>query len=364
MRDARVTNIRIVDATGSALGARVAERLAAPLAAGRAGPDAQVDVDRARRGVDESTLVAAVQAREETGGSSCSTRATAAGRRATPAAMPARWAEVEVVENAVRAALLASRIEARGSTRPRPSRSRGSASDSPPSDHRPGQGRRWTRWRHLRLRRRLPALHEHHPLRPEHPARRARGEDHPRGRGDRVERQHGHAARGQGDRRGRGGLTQMLIWVASGVLFWEQRSRVFTALGMQGMPTDRVPDHRTAGARGAPALLPPRLHLLRLALRGRRRDGRQSGGGPAGLAAGAHAAHLQHHLRAAGDDEPHGPPGRGDELDPVLGADHHADAHDRHAGATRARSSGRWAVCCSPASPRSGSRRGSTASAC
>jgi ABC-2 type transport system permease protein len=37
------------------------------------------------------------------------------------------------------------------------------------------------------------------------------------------------------------GLTQMLIWVASGVLFWGQRSRIFSAMGIEGMPSIAFP---------------------------------------------------------------------------------------------------------------------------
>jgi ABC-2 type transport system permease protein len=33
----------------------------------------------------------------------------------------------------------------------------------------------------------------------------------------------------------------MLIWVASGVVFWSQRSRVFAAIGVEGMPSIAFP---------------------------------------------------------------------------------------------------------------------------
>src|SRR5690606_18458506 len=33
------------------------------------------------------------------------------------------------------------------------------------------------------------------------------------------------------------GLTQMLVWTGSGVLFWTQRARIFEAMGFPAMPS-------------------------------------------------------------------------------------------------------------------------------
>src|SRR5690606_8225626 len=38
------------------------------------------------------------------------------------------------------------------------------------------------------------------------------------------------------------GLTQMLVWTASGILFWGQRARIFEAMGLPAMPSLVFPE--------------------------------------------------------------------------------------------------------------------------
>jgi ABC-2 type transport system permease protein len=116
VRDARVGGIRIVDASGVGLGARVAQRLATPPLQGGPAPAAMpvstvVPADLAQV---ESTLVADVMAERLTGflvldGATLeSGRARYAGRNASSVG------ESEQVEGAVRSALLGYRMETAG----------------------------------------------------------------------------------------------------------------------------------------------------------------------------------------------------------------------------------------------------------
>lgn len=116
MREARVSNVRIVDATGAGLGARIAEKLVpASLQATDAGNRAQVDVvPMAELPALEETLVAAVMARDLVGYLVVDTATMASGRARYAGRNAGSVGEVEAVETAVRAALLSSRIESAG----------------------------------------------------------------------------------------------------------------------------------------------------------------------------------------------------------------------------------------------------------
>lgn len=116
MREARVSNVRIVDATGAGLGARIAEKLVpASLQATDAGNRAQVDVvPMSELPALEESLVAAVMARDLVGYLVVDTATMASGRARYAGRNAGSVGEVEAVETAVRAALLSSRIESAG----------------------------------------------------------------------------------------------------------------------------------------------------------------------------------------------------------------------------------------------------------
>lgn len=116
IREARVSNVRIVDATGAGLGARIAEKLVpASLQATEAGARAQVDVvQMSELPALEETLVAAVMARDLVGYLIVDTATMASGRARYAGRNAGSVGEVEAVETAVRAALLSSRIESAG----------------------------------------------------------------------------------------------------------------------------------------------------------------------------------------------------------------------------------------------------------
>ncbi|MBL8996380.1 MAG: ABC transporter permease [Gemmatimonadetes bacterium] len=116
MREARVSNVRIVDATGAGLGARIAEKLVpASLQATDGGNRAQVDiVPMSELPALEETLVASVMARDLVGYLIVDTATMASGRARYAGRNAGSVGEVEAVESAVRAALLSSRIESAG----------------------------------------------------------------------------------------------------------------------------------------------------------------------------------------------------------------------------------------------------------
>lgn len=116
MREARVSSLRIVDATGLGLGHRVAQRLAAPqLAAGGMPELAKIDtVDQSAVSVIEDALVAKVQAREENGVLVLDSATVSSGRARYLGRDAGSVGQVEALEAATRFALLAARAEAAG----------------------------------------------------------------------------------------------------------------------------------------------------------------------------------------------------------------------------------------------------------
>lgn len=116
MREARVSNVRIVDATGAGLGARIAEKLAPPsLQTTDVSNRAQVDlVSPADLPAAEEALIAAVIARDLVGYLIVDTATMSTGRAQYAGRNAGSVGEVEAIESAVRAALLSARIEAAG----------------------------------------------------------------------------------------------------------------------------------------------------------------------------------------------------------------------------------------------------------
>jgi ABC-2 type transport system permease protein len=116
MREARVSSLRIVDATGIGLGHRVAQRLAAPqLSAGGVPELAKIDtVDQSGVAAIEDALVAKVQAREENGVLVLDSATVANGSARYLGRDAGSVGQVEALEAATRFALLAARAEAAG----------------------------------------------------------------------------------------------------------------------------------------------------------------------------------------------------------------------------------------------------------
>ena len=116
MREARVSSLRIVDATGIGLGERVAMRLAVPqLAAGGVPALARVDtVDQSGVAVIEDALVAKIQAREENGVLILDSATVASGRARYLGRDAGSVGQVEALESATRFAVLSARAEAAG----------------------------------------------------------------------------------------------------------------------------------------------------------------------------------------------------------------------------------------------------------
>jgi ABC-2 type transport system permease protein len=116
MREARVSSLRIVDATGIGLGDRVARRLAVPqLSAGGVPELAKIDtVDQAGVAVIEDALVAKVQAREENGVLILDSATVASGRARYLGRDAGSVGQVEALEAATRFAVIAARAEAAG----------------------------------------------------------------------------------------------------------------------------------------------------------------------------------------------------------------------------------------------------------
>ncbi len=244
MREARVTNLRIVDATGLGIGERVSQRLAAPqISAGMAPSMARVDTVTQEGVADvEEALLARVVSREENGVLILDSATVASGRARYLGRDAGSVGQVDALEGAVRTALIGARLEALGL-------------DAPTADA------------ITRLRVRIDA---------EKVTDQGKGGSGLAGtvfgfgvafllymsiilygqnilRGVLEEKTTRVAEvvvssvspdvllAGKVIGVGAVGLTQMLVWVASGVLFWEQRSRVFSAMGIQNMPQISFP---------------------------------------------------------------------------------------------------------------------------
>ena len=244
MREARVTNIRIVDATGAGLGARIAQKLVPPtLQGGGASSTAQVDLMAlAEVPAAEAQLIAAVVARDLVGYLIVDSTTMASGQARYAGRNAGSVGEVEAIETAVRSALLAARIEAAG------------------IDEATAESL-------TRLRVRLAA---------------ERITDTGKGGSGLASAIFGFGVAfllyisiifyGQAILRGvmeekttrvaevimssvspdvllagkvigvgAVGLTQQLVWLASGIVFWTQRARIFAALGIPGMPSIAFP---------------------------------------------------------------------------------------------------------------------------
>ena len=115
MREARVADIRILDATGTGLGARVAQRLAAPTLQGPSPATAPVDelrpVELATR---ESELIAQIQRKELAGVLVLDSTTVASGAARYAGRNASSVGDMDAIEGAIRQSLLTTRLEASG----------------------------------------------------------------------------------------------------------------------------------------------------------------------------------------------------------------------------------------------------------
>jgi len=117
MREARVSNLAIVDATGAGLGQRVAERLATPQLSSAS--DAQqlarvVTVTSADVATREAEFLAAIQARELNGVLILDSATLTTGRARYLGRDAGSVGQVEAIESATRTALVATRLSTAG----------------------------------------------------------------------------------------------------------------------------------------------------------------------------------------------------------------------------------------------------------
>lgn len=117
MREARVSNLAIVDATGAGLGQRVAERLATPQLSSAS--DAQqlarvVTVASADVATREAEFLAAIQARDLNGVLILDSATLSTGRARYLGRDAGSVGQVEAIESATRTALIATRLSSAG----------------------------------------------------------------------------------------------------------------------------------------------------------------------------------------------------------------------------------------------------------
>lgn len=244
MREARVTALRIVDATDLGLGQRVAQRLAAPaLAMGGSVELARVDtVPQAEVAAAEESLLAKVQSREENGVLVLDSGVVNSGRARYFGRDAGSMGQLEAIEAAVRAALVAARLEGAGLA---PENAEAIArlrvridGEKVTDQGRGGSGLASTIFGfgvafllYMSI-----ILYGQNILRGvlEEKTTRVAEVIVSSVRPDTL-------LAGKVIGVGAVGLTQMLVWVTSGILFWEQRAKVFKMLGVANMPQIAFP---------------------------------------------------------------------------------------------------------------------------
>ncbi len=244
IREARVTSLRIVDATGMGLGERVSRRLAAPqLAAGTVGAMAQVDtVTQADVAAAEEALVLRVQAREENGVLVLDTGLVNSGRARYFGRDAGSVGQLEALEGALRNALMSSRLEAAGLAPDQAdaiARTRVRIDGEKITDQgRGGSGLASTIFGfgvafllYMSI-----ILYGQNILRGvlEEKTTRVAEVIVASVKPDTL-------LAGKVLGVGAVGLTQMAVWVASGILFWEKRVKVFEMMGIQNFPQVSFP---------------------------------------------------------------------------------------------------------------------------
>jgi ABC-2 type transport system permease protein len=244
MREARVSSLRIVDATGIGLGHRVAMRLAAPqLAMGDVPQLARVDtIEQSAVSVIEEALVAKVQAREENGVLILDSATVLRGQARYLGRDAGSVGQVDALEAATRFALLSARAEQAGISAEMAeglARLRVNVDGEKITDEgRGGSGLAGTIFGFgvafllymsiiLYGQNILRGVLEEKTTRVAEVVVSSVSPD--------------ILLAGKVIGVGAVGLTQMAVWVGSSVLFWEQRVKVFKAIGVNNMPQMSFP---------------------------------------------------------------------------------------------------------------------------
>ncbi len=244
IRETRVTNLRIVDATQIGLGSRVADRLAmGSLQADTAVRKARVDLV-AQSAVDsvENALVAAVQAREFNGFLILDSATVSAGRVRYFGRDAGSVGQMDVIEGAVHTALLTAKLEGSGldaEAAQALARLRVRVASEKITD----EGRGGSGIAGLIFGFGVAMLLYMSII--------LYGQNILRGV---LEEKTTRVAEviissvspdillaGKVIGVGAVGLTQQLVWLGSGILFWQQRSRVLSMMGAPGMPNISFP---------------------------------------------------------------------------------------------------------------------------
>jgi ABC-2 type transport system permease protein len=245
MREARVSNLTIVDATGTGLGQRVAERLATPQLSSAS--DAQqlarvVTVASADIATREAEFLAAIQARELNGVLILDSATLSTGRARYLGRDAGSVGQVEAIEGATRTALVATRLSSAGletELANEISRLRIRLSAEKVTDKgKEGSGLASTFFGFgiafllymsiiLYGQNVLRGVLEEKTTRVAEVIVASVSPD--------------TLLAGKVIGVGAVGLTQMLVWTTSGIAFWTQRQRIFEAMGIPAMPSFAFP---------------------------------------------------------------------------------------------------------------------------
>lgn len=245
MREARVSNLTILDATGAGLGQRVAERLATPQlnSASDAQKLARVDtVTSSEVAAREVAMTAAIQARELNGVLILDSATLSTGRARYLGRDAGSVGQVEAIEGATRTALVATRLSSAGLNTELSneiSRLRVRLSAEKVTDKgKEGSGIASTIFGFgiafllymsiiLYGQNVLRGVLEEKTTRVAEVIVSSVSPD--------------TLLAGKVIGVGAVGLTQMLVWTTSGILFWTQRQRIFESLGVPAMPSLAFP---------------------------------------------------------------------------------------------------------------------------
>jgi ABC-2 type transport system permease protein len=243
MREARVSNVRIIDATGAGLGVRIAQKLVPPQLQASSSAIATVDVvTPAEVPATEAELLDAVIKRDLVGYLTVDSATMSTGKARYAGRNAGSVGETEAIETAVRAALLSSRIEAAGideQTAESLTRLRVNLTAERVTDTgKGGSGLAGTIFGfgvafllYISIifygQAILRGVMEEKTTRVAEVIMSSVSAD--------------VLLAGKVIGVGAVGLTQQLVWLASGIGFWTQRGRIFSALGIQGMPAISFP---------------------------------------------------------------------------------------------------------------------------
>jgi ABC-2 type transport system permease protein len=245
IRESRVTGLTIVDASGSGLGQRIAERLAVPSLTSGTDASSQARVDIVAPSdlpTIEATLLEAVRTKEITGVLVLDTATVATGRARYFGRDAGSVGTIDAVEGAARTAILATRMQSAGvdaESAAELSRLRVNIAAQKVSDKGIegsglastifGFGVTFLLYMSILLygQNVLRGVLEEKTTRVAEVVVSSVSPD--------------TLLAGKIIGVGAVGLTQMLVWTTSGILFWGQRARIFEAMGLPAMPSIAFP---------------------------------------------------------------------------------------------------------------------------